>query len=152
MVEQGPVGAFYLLREASTCFGSEACIGHLQEMECTNTSPKTMEDYMKKSAQFGYGRTGSCWCISSPRGGLNMLRLRSMCLPPPGHGMQQHKSKNHRRLYEKECPVRLWQNKVMLVDFISSGWPQHASAPKHVLTTSRTWNAPSEVEKPSKII
>jgi hypothetical protein len=31
---------------------------HLQEMKCTNTSPKTIEDYMRKSALFGYGRTG----------------------------------------------------------------------------------------------
>jgi hypothetical protein len=60
MAEEGPAGAFYLLGVASTYFGSEACIGHLQEMECTNTSPKTIEDYMRKSAQFGYGRTRSC--------------------------------------------------------------------------------------------
>jgi hypothetical protein len=30
-----------------------------QGMECYNTSPKTIEDYMRKSAQFGYCRTGS---------------------------------------------------------------------------------------------
>jgi hypothetical protein len=45
MAKQGPAGAFHLLEVASTCFGSEACVGHLQDMECTNTSPKTIEDY-----------------------------------------------------------------------------------------------------------
>jgi hypothetical protein len=30
-----------------------------QGMECNNTSPKTIEDFVKKSAQFGYGRIGS---------------------------------------------------------------------------------------------
>jgi hypothetical protein len=59
MTEQSPAGAFHLLGVASTCFGSEACIGYLQDMECTNISPKTIKDYMKKSAQFGYGRIGS---------------------------------------------------------------------------------------------
>jgi hypothetical protein len=58
---------------ATTCFGTEACVGHLQNMEYTNTSPKTIKNYMKKSAQFGYGRIVSYWCISSSRGGLNML-------------------------------------------------------------------------------
>jgi hypothetical protein len=41
----GPVGVFHLLGVASTCFGTEACIGYLQDMECTKTSPKTIEDY-----------------------------------------------------------------------------------------------------------
>jgi hypothetical protein len=50
MAEQGHAGGFHLLRVASTCFGSEAYIGHLQERECTNTNPKTIENYMKKSA------------------------------------------------------------------------------------------------------
>jgi hypothetical protein len=35
-----------------------------QGMECNNTSPKTIEDYMRKSAQFGYGRIGSWYNIS----------------------------------------------------------------------------------------
>jgi hypothetical protein len=29
-------------------------------------SPKTIEDYIRKSAQFGYGRTGSSCNISFP--------------------------------------------------------------------------------------
>jgi hypothetical protein len=93
MAEQGPTRVFHLLGVASTCFGSEAYVGHLQDMKCTSTSPKTIEDYMKNNAQFGYGRTRSCWCIFSSWGGLNMLQLRSMCWPPPKHGMHQHKSK-----------------------------------------------------------
>jgi hypothetical protein len=60
MAEQGPASAFHLLGVASTCFGTEACIGHLQNMECTNIIPKTIEDYMRKSAQFGYDRIRSC--------------------------------------------------------------------------------------------
>jgi hypothetical protein len=50
MAEEGPAGAFYLLGVASTYFGSEACVGHLQNMECNNTSPKNIEDYLRKSA------------------------------------------------------------------------------------------------------
>jgi hypothetical protein len=34
------------------------------------TSPKSIEDYMTKSAQFGYGRTRSWYNISFP-GGAN---------------------------------------------------------------------------------
>jgi hypothetical protein len=30
-----------------------------QGMECNNISPKTIEGFLKKSAQFSYGRTGS---------------------------------------------------------------------------------------------
>jgi hypothetical protein len=37
------------------------------------------------------------------------------------------------------------------VHFISWRWPQHASVPKHVLATSKTWNAPRQVQKPLKI-
>jgi hypothetical protein len=38
------------------------------------------------------------------------------------------------------------------VNFISWRCPQHASVPKHVLATSKTWNAPTQVQKPLKII
>jgi hypothetical protein len=41
------------------CLGTEGVLKHLQEMKCTNTSPKTIDAYMRKSAQFGYGRIGS---------------------------------------------------------------------------------------------
>jgi hypothetical protein len=40
------------------------------EVQKSLTSPKTVEDFVKKSAQFGYGRTGSQFGISTS-GGAN---------------------------------------------------------------------------------
>jgi hypothetical protein len=64
-------------------------------MECNNTSPKTIEDYMRGSAQFGYGRTGSWYNIQFPGGASTSRRLRRLVEATLDNGMQQHKSKNH---------------------------------------------------------
>jgi hypothetical protein len=74
---------------------TEAMLRPPQGMECTNTSPKTIEDYMRKSAQFDYGRIGSCCSISSPGGAHTMPQYRGGVEAPPGDEMYQHKSKNH---------------------------------------------------------
>jgi hypothetical protein len=57
-------------------------------MECNITSPKTIEDYMRKSAQFGYGRTGF-WCnILFPGGASTSRRLRRLVEATSDNGMQ----------------------------------------------------------------
>jgi hypothetical protein len=66
-----------------------------QTMECNNTSPKTIEDYMRKSAQFGYGKIGS-WCNIPFLGGASTShQLQRLVEATSDNGMQQHKSKNH---------------------------------------------------------
>jgi hypothetical protein len=64
-------------------------------MEGKNRSQKTIEDYMRKSAQFDYGRTGS-WCnIPFPGGASTSHRPRWLVEATLDNGMQQQKSKNH---------------------------------------------------------
>jgi hypothetical protein len=70
MAKQGPGAAFYLLEVPIQGLGTEGLLRPPQGMECHNTSPKTIEYYMRKSAQLGYGKTG-CWCNISFLGGAN---------------------------------------------------------------------------------
>jgi hypothetical protein len=42
-------------------------------IECDNTSPKTIEDYMRKSLHFHYGRTQSAYNTSFPGGALILV-------------------------------------------------------------------------------
>jgi hypothetical protein len=68
MAEQGPGATFLFLEVPITSVGPNTMLRAPLGLECNNTSPKTIEDYMRKSAQFRYGRIGS-WCsISIPRG------------------------------------------------------------------------------------
>jgi hypothetical protein len=121
-------------------------------MECINTSPKSIDNYMRKSAQFGYGRMGS-WCNISFSG-----RAPTWCQPwrlveaTPRSGMQQHKSKIHWRLYEKKCPVRLWQNRPLVQHFVPWRCLKKVSAPMASCGQLRKWNATTQVQNPSKII
>jgi hypothetical protein len=59
MAEQGPGATFHFLEVSEQGVGPENLLRPPQGMECNNTSPKTIEDYMRRSAQFGYGRTRS---------------------------------------------------------------------------------------------
>jgi hypothetical protein len=70
IAEQGPSATFYLLEVPIQGLGTEGLLRPPQGMECHNTSPKTIEDYMRKSAHFRYGRIGS-WCNTSVAKGAN---------------------------------------------------------------------------------
>jgi hypothetical protein len=59
LAEHGPGATFHSLEVSQLAVGSNTVLRPPQEMECNNTSPKSIEDYMRKSAQFGYGRIGS---------------------------------------------------------------------------------------------
>jgi hypothetical protein len=50
MAEQGPVVAFHLLEVPIHPLGIEGVFKHLQEVKCSNTSPKTIDAYMRKGA------------------------------------------------------------------------------------------------------
>jgi hypothetical protein len=95
MAEQGLGATFHFLEVPQQGVGSDTFFRPPQGMECNNTSPKTIEDYMRKSARFSYGRTRS-WCNIPFLGGASIrCRLRHLVEPTSGHGRQQHKSKNH---------------------------------------------------------
>jgi hypothetical protein len=59
MAEQGPGATFHSLEVPQQGVDSDPLMRPPQDMECNNTSPKTIEDYMRKSAELGYGRIGS---------------------------------------------------------------------------------------------
>jgi hypothetical protein len=54
MAKQGPGATFHSLEVPITSVGHDTMLRPPQGIECNNTSPKTIEDYMRKSAQFGY--------------------------------------------------------------------------------------------------
>jgi hypothetical protein len=70
MAEQCLGATFHSLEVPITSICPDTILRPPQGMECNNTSPKTIEDYMRKNAQFGYGRTRS-WCNISFPGGAN---------------------------------------------------------------------------------
>jgi hypothetical protein len=68
MAEQGPTAAFHLLEVPTHPLSNEGVLRHLQGVKCSNTSPKTIDAYVRKSAYFGKcgnGRIGSYCSISS---------------------------------------------------------------------------------------
>jgi hypothetical protein len=66
--------------------------------------------------------------------------------------MQLHKSNNHRRFYEKKCPVPLWQNKVLVQH--CSPWRCQLLVSAPTLVWGHLWgcNATTQVQQPSKIL
>jgi hypothetical protein len=50
MAEQGPAAAFHLLQVPKHPIGTEGALRHLHEVKCSNTSPKTIDAYMRKGA------------------------------------------------------------------------------------------------------
>jgi hypothetical protein len=50
MAEQGPVAAFPLLEVPTHPLGTNGVLRHIQEVKCSNTSPKTIDAYMRKGA------------------------------------------------------------------------------------------------------
>jgi hypothetical protein len=50
MREQGPTAAFHLLEVPIYPLGTEGVLRHLQEVKCSNTSPETIDAYMRKGA------------------------------------------------------------------------------------------------------
>jgi hypothetical protein len=70
MAKQGPSSTFQQLEVPSTSVGSDTSMRPPLGMENQLTSPKTIEDLVKKSVQFGYGRTGFQYDISTT-GGAN---------------------------------------------------------------------------------
>jgi hypothetical protein len=59
MAEQGPFATFHSLEIPQQGVGPDTLLRPPKGMESNNTSPKSIEDYMRKSAQLGYGRTRS---------------------------------------------------------------------------------------------
>jgi hypothetical protein len=70
MAEQGPRVILHPPKMPIISVGPDTSIWAPLRMECHNTSPKTIEDYMRKSAHFRYGRIGS-WCNTSVAKGAN---------------------------------------------------------------------------------
>jgi hypothetical protein len=70
MPEPGPGATLHFPEVPITSVGHDKNMRALLGMECNNTSPKTIEDYMRKSAHFCYGTTGSR-CNISITGGAN---------------------------------------------------------------------------------
>jgi hypothetical protein len=69
------VGAFHVLEVANTCFGSETCWGHLQEMKCTS---RTLFCHSRTGHSFSYNLQwflDLCWCIPCLGGGLNIASV-----------------------------------------------------------------------------
>jgi hypothetical protein len=50
MAEQGPAAAFHLLEVPTHPLDIGGMLTHLQEVKCSDTSPKTIDAYMRKSA------------------------------------------------------------------------------------------------------
>jgi hypothetical protein len=105
-----------------------------------------------KSPQFSYARRGSWGNIPFPGGALTRCRPRRLVEATSRNGMQQHKSKIHWRLYEKKCPIQLWQNKVLEQHFIPSKSPNKVSALTTTWSHLRKWNVTTQVQNPSRII
>jgi hypothetical protein len=59
MAEEGSSATFQHLEVPITSVGAYTILRAPLGLECNSTSPKTIEDFVKKSAQFGYGKTGS---------------------------------------------------------------------------------------------
>jgi hypothetical protein len=98
MAEQGPTIAFHLLEFCIHPLGTEGMCANLQGVKCSNTSPKTIDTYVRKSSNFGKcgnGRTRS-YCSISSLGGLHRPpRHRGDVYKPLGGEMLEHKSQNH---------------------------------------------------------
>jgi hypothetical protein len=50
MAEQDPAAAFHLLEVPIHPLGTEGVLRHLQEVKCSNMSPKTIDANMRKGA------------------------------------------------------------------------------------------------------
>jgi hypothetical protein len=50
MAEQGLAVAFHLLEMSTHPIGTEGVLNHVREVKCSNTSPKTIDAYMRKGA------------------------------------------------------------------------------------------------------
>jgi hypothetical protein len=70
VAEQGPGTTLQSPEGPITSVGHDISMRAPLGMEWNNTSPKTIEDYMRKSAYFRYGRIRS-WCNTSFPGGNN---------------------------------------------------------------------------------
>jgi hypothetical protein len=55
MAKQGPRAILHSPEVPIISVGPDTSIWAPLQMECHNTSPKTIEDYMRKSAHFRYG-------------------------------------------------------------------------------------------------
>jgi hypothetical protein len=72
MAEQGPCTTLQSPEVPITNVGPNTSMRAPLGMECNNTSPKAIEDYIRKSAHFRYARTRS-WCNTSFPGGAILL-------------------------------------------------------------------------------
>jgi hypothetical protein len=70
MVEQGRGATLQPPEVPITSVGPNTSMKASLGIELDNTSPKTIEDYMRKNALFRYGRIGS-WCNTSVPEGKN---------------------------------------------------------------------------------
>jgi hypothetical protein len=70
MAEQGPGTTLQFLQVPITSVGPDTSMRAPLGLQCNHTSPTTIEDFMRRSAQFRYGRKGS-WCNIAVPGGAN---------------------------------------------------------------------------------
>ena len=59
MAEQGPSTTFQHLEVPMHSLGADTMLRAPLGLECNNTNLKIIEDFVKKSVEFGYGRTES---------------------------------------------------------------------------------------------
>jgi hypothetical protein len=70
MAEQGSGTTLQSLEVPMTSVGPDTSMRAPLVLQCNYTSPTTIEDFMKRSAQFRYGRIRS-WCNIAVPGGAN---------------------------------------------------------------------------------
>ena len=56
MVEYSPNAIFYFPQVLQVAVVHDDFLRHLGRMEYNKKSPRTLDDYMSRSAQFGFGR------------------------------------------------------------------------------------------------
>ena len=105
IVEQGPAATFHPPKVLQGAILYDGYLRHLGGRECIKNSPKTFIDYMRRIPELGYCRTRSYYNIPCPQGASRSHCTRRLLEAPLGAGMQQEKTKNLWRLYEKKCSI-----------------------------------------------
>jgi hypothetical protein len=82
MAKQGRPTTFHSPEIPNTIVVHDTRLRPPRGMECCRTTPKSMEDYMRKSAQFGYGKTRSSCNISFPEVPITTAVHNTRLRPP----------------------------------------------------------------------
>ena len=122
------------------------------EMQANYPTPKSIKDYMKKSAQFGYGRTWSSCLLVVHLVFSTHYRGRHMVENTLGDARKLPYSKIHWGLYEKKCSIWLWQNWIVLFACSTSRAFNPLSWKTHGWEHRMCWKQTTLFQNPWKII